>query len=56
MIEFTSGGSGISGTVGMIEHLEQQANVLEGLSISTSSAEDSEDELVSWISSIGLAK
>lgn len=50
----TSGGSGLSGTPGAIEELEPDADVLEGLQISGSSASDAEDDIAEWISSIGL--
>lgn len=52
----TSGGSGLSGTPGTIAELETGAEVLDGLSISGSAADNAEDSVSEWLESIGLAK
>lgn len=52
----TSGGSGLSGTVGTIEDLEPEATVLSGLSVSSSGADDAEDDISQWLAEIGLTQ
>lgn len=52
----TSGGSGFSGTISTIESLEPNATVVDGLSLDSSEAADSGDEVTEWISSIGLSE
>lgn len=49
----TSGGSGLSGTPGTIEKLEEGATVLDGLQISDSSADNSKSEVEEWLADIG---
>ena len=50
----TSGGSGFSNTIRTIREYEPNANVVEGLSISGSSAGSSQDEVEEWTSSLGF--
>ncbi len=52
----TSGGSGLSNTVNSIKELEPDADVLEGLHISGSSASDSENAVSDWLDSLGIAE
>ena len=49
----TSGGSGFSGTISVIENMEPGATVLEGLSLGSSEAADSGNAVAQWLSSIG---
>ena len=49
----TSGGSGFSNTIGAIESMETDATVLEGLSISGSSAAQAQEEVEQWLSQLG---
>lgn len=49
----TSGGSGLSGTPGTIEKLEEGATVLDGLQISDSAADHSKSEVEEWLADIG---
>lgn len=50
----TSGGSGFSGTIGMIESLEPGAEVLEGLSLGSSQAAQPEEAVAQWLGELGL--
>ena len=50
----TSGGSGFSNTISTIREKEPNANVVKGLSISGSSAENSQDEVEEWINNLGF--
>ena len=50
----TSGGSGFSNTISTIKENEPNANVVEGLSISGSSAGNSQDEVEEWTNSLGF--
>lgn len=52
----TSGGSGFSSTLSTIESQEPDAAVMEGLSLDSSSAENSSEEVAEWLSSVGLAE
>lgn len=52
----TSGGSGLSGTPLTISELEPNANVLDGLQISSSSLSNAESNINEWIASIGLSE
>ena len=49
----TSGGSGLSGTPGTIADIESGAAVLDGLHVSDSSADNSQDSVNEWLMSIG---
>ena len=50
----TSGGSGFSDTVSAIKEEEPDADVQEGLELSDSETADSEDEVKSWVESLGV--
>lgn len=50
----TSGGSGFSDTVSTIKEEEPDADVQEGLELSDSETADSEDEVKSWVESLGV--
>lgn len=50
----TSGGSGLCGVPDKIRQLEPNANVLEGIEISGSTASTSNNEIQTWINSIGF--
>lgn len=50
----TSGGSGFSNTIRTIREYEPNANVVEGLSISGSSAGSSQDEVEEWTNGLGF--
>lgn len=50
----TSGGSGFSDTVSSIKEEEPDADVQEGLELSDSETADSEDEVKSWVESLGV--
>lgn len=52
----TSGGSGFSNTIGTIESMEPDAEVLEGLSLGSADAADSGETVGQWLSSLGLAE
>lgn len=52
----TSGGSGLSDTVNSIRELEPDADVLEGLHIGSSSADNPEDAVSDWLSSLELVE
>ena len=52
----THGGSGFSGTRETIAQLEPNATLLEGKSISRSSIEGAEQEIIDWLNSIGMLK
>ncbi len=52
----TSGGSGLSNTVNTIKSLEPEAEVLEGLSLSSSQASDPDSDVADWLNSLGLVK
>ena len=52
----THGGSGFSGTQETIARLEPNATLLEGKSISRSSIEGAEQEIIDWLQSIGMRK
>lgn len=52
----THGGSGFAGTRENIARLEPGAVMLEGKSISRSSIEGAEQEIISWLDHIGLLK
>lgn len=51
----TSGGSGFSNTLSVIENMESGATVQEGLSVGGSSATDAQDRVNEWLSSLGYA-
>lgn len=50
----TSGGSGLSGTVGSIREMEPEADVLDGLHIGSSAASDPDQAVSDWLESLGL--
>lgn len=50
----TSGGSGFSDTVSAIKEEEPDADVQEGLELNDSETADSEDEVKSWVESLGV--
>lgn len=50
----TSGGSGFSGTINAIKKAEPQANVLEGLSLSSNSAKNSSHDVETWLKKLNL--
>lgn len=50
----TSGGSGLSGTVGSIREMEPEADVLDGLHIGSSAAADPDQAVSDWLESLGL--
>ena len=50
----TSGGSGFSDTVSAIKEEEPDADAQEGLELSDSETADSEDEVKSWVESLGV--
>lgn len=50
----TSGGSGLSGTPGTIAELESGATVIDGLHISSSSAESAENSVSEWLETNGI--
>ncbi len=52
----TSGGSGLSGTPETIAGLEAGAEVLDGLSVAGSQADQSDDAVADWLNGLGLAK
>lgn len=52
----TSGGSGLSGTPGTIAELEAGAEVLDGLHVSDSAADNAEGKVSEWLENIGLAE
>lgn len=52
----TSGGSGFSDTISTIRHLEPDASVLEGLSLSSSRASDPGSDVADWLTGLGLVK
>lgn len=52
----TSGGSGLSDTVNSIRELEPDADVLEGLHIGSSSADNPEDAVSDWLGNLGLTE
>lgn len=52
----TSGGSGLSGTPETIAGLEAGAEVLGGLAVGSSQADNSGDAVADWLSGLGLAK
>ena len=49
----TSGGSGFSGTISEIEKITG-ANVLDGLTLSSSAADDPQEEVSNWLAEINL--
>lgn len=51
----TSGGSGLSGTVGTIRSLEPGATVTDGLAVRDSAAADPDSAVAGWLESLGLA-
>ncbi len=52
----TSGGSGFSDTISTIESMEPKADVLDGLSLSSSQAASPGSAVTDWLSGLGLAK
>lgn len=52
----TSGGSGLSNTISTIKGLEPDAEVLEGLALSSSQASDPDSHVIDWLNNLGLAK
>lgn len=52
----TSGGSGLSGTVGTIRSLEPDATVTDGLAIRDSAAANPDSAVESWLSGLGLTQ
>lgn len=52
----TSGGSGLSGTPETIAGLEAGAEVLDGLAVGSSQADNSGDAVADWLGGLGLAK
>lgn len=53
---YTSGSSGLSGTVDTIEGLEPDALVTVGLSVKGADAFDTADDISQWLDEIGLAQ
>lgn len=51
----TSGGSGFSNAISEIESAEPSATVLEGLSIGGGSATSAQDDVMDWLTNLGLA-
>lgn len=49
----TSGGSGFSGTISEIERITG-ANVLDGLTLSSSAADNPQEEVSNWLAEINL--
>mgnify|MGYP006072408327 CR=1 FL=1 len=49
----TSGGSGFSNTISMIESMEARAAIQEGLSISGSSAVNAQEQVMEWLRGLG---
>ena len=49
----TSGGNGFSSTISEIESAEPEADVLEGLSLSSSEASDAEEVVEDWLDGLG---
>lgn len=49
----TSGGSGFSSTISEIESAEPEADVLEGLFLSSSEASDAEEVVEDWLDGLG---
>lgn len=49
----TSGGSGFSSTISEIESAEPEADVLEGLSLSSSEASDAKEVVKDWLDGLG---
>lgn len=52
----TSGGSGFSNTIRTIESMEPDAEVLDGLSLGSSQAENPGDAVANWLSGLGLVE
>lgn len=52
----TSGGSGFSGALDTIAELQPDAVILDGLSISGSSAADAQAEVTSWLADLGFTE
>lgn len=52
----TSGGSGFSNTIRTIESMEPDAEVLDGLSLGSSQAENPGDAVANWPSGLGLVE
>ena len=52
----TSGGSGFSNTISTIESMEPDAEVLDGLSLGSSQAENPGNAVADWLSGLGLAE
>ena len=50
----THGGSGWAGTPAVIERLEPDADILEGLSISRNVIEDAYDQIVNWVKGLNI--
>lgn len=50
----TSGGSGISATVGSIREQQAEATILEGLSLFNSEVDDSQEEVQAWLQGLQL--
>lgn len=52
----TSGGSGFSNTLSEIKTLEPNANVVEGLQVEGSRADDSRESISGWLQKINMNK
>lgn len=52
----TSGGSGFSNTIHIIEGMEPDATVQEGLSINASDAANAQDQVAEWLRTLGYAR
>lgn len=52
----TSGGSGFSSSIGIIENMQSGATVQEGLSIGDSSATSAQDQVNEWLSGLGYVE
>ncbi len=50
----THGGSGFSSTISTIRRLEPNATVRDGLSISRNNIQDAEQEIVTWVTGLGI--
>lgn len=50
----TSGGSGFGNSLDSVENSASGTNILEGLSVYGDSVEDSQEEILSWLSNIGF--
>ncbi len=51
----THGGSGFSSTISTIRRIEPYANVREGLSISRNNIQEAEQQIVTWVTGLGIS-